>query len=122
MWASTMSTSERGPAGPIDAQAMAGEIERLANQFFSAGVPGPAMEPTSPALGAAAVSAPGAIAPPSALPYAMNVGAGGASPAVVLPPIPGPAHRMPLAATPPPKEADSQRFRRSSRRRSGSPR
>ncbi len=39
-------------------------------------------------------------------PSAMNVGAGGGSPAVTAPPIPGPMHQPPLPATPPPRESD----------------
>src|SRR4051812_179745 len=76
-----MSTSDRAD---LDlAAAMGVEIERLANQLFA-----------------------GPVAAPAIGPNAANVGAGGASPAVALPPIPGPLHRPPLAATPPPKESD----------------
>jgi cysteine desulfurase/selenocysteine lyase len=69
---------------PEDALAvsLATEIERLANQYFSA------------------------AAPPHAGPSALAVGAGGASPAVTAPPIPGFLHRPPLAASPLPKESD----------------
>src|SRR5579883_874463 len=106
-----MSTSERAPgdvsaADVAGAAAMAKEIERLANQFF-AGVPGPALDAGSlPVAPIAAAAAPGALVPPHMGPNALNVGAGGASPAVVMPPVPGPMHRAPLAASPPPKESD----------------
>src|SRR6478609_767603 len=112
--ATTMSTSERTPGLPLsepgvlpspDAFTMAKEIERLANQFF-AGAPGPAMELVSPAAGMAAIEEPRALVPPHLGPNAMHVGAGGASPAVALPPIPGFMHRPPLAAAPAPKESD----------------
>ena len=66
------------------AGAMAQEIQRVANQLFQGG------------------AAPAFPTPPNAF----NVGAGGASPAVMLPPIPGPMHTPPLAATPAPKESD----------------
>ncbi len=85
------------------AQAMAKEIEKLANQFFS-GVPGPVQSAVSPV--SAGAPAPGVLVPPHFGPHALNVGAGGASPAVVLPPLPGALHRPPLAATPLPKESD----------------
>jgi cysteine desulfurase/selenocysteine lyase len=87
------------PADPSDASGLAKEIERLANAYFT-GAPGPVSG------GAPAASAPGAPSPPNPGPSAFNVGAGGASPALVLPPIPGPAHRLPLASTPAPKESD----------------
>jgi cysteine desulfurase/selenocysteine lyase len=79
------------------AGALTKEIERLANDLFrgasgsSAGSPG---------------QMPGALVPPGVGPHAMHVGAGGLSPAATLPPIPGPLHRPPLAASPPPKESD----------------
>jgi cysteine desulfurase/selenocysteine lyase len=95
------------PGDPSDAAGLAKEIERLANEYF-AGVPGPALNVAAPAATAPAAFAPGglAAAPPHLGPNAMNVGAGGASPAVALPPVPGPMHRLPLAAAPPPKESD----------------
>jgi cysteine desulfurase/selenocysteine lyase len=91
---------------------MAKEIEQLANQFFS-GVPGPvesvvsppAAPPSADGTGAAA-GAPGGLVPPRFGPSALNVGAGGASAATPLPPIPGQLHRSSLAATPLPKESD----------------
>jgi cysteine desulfurase/selenocysteine lyase len=92
---------------------MAKEIERLAKQFFQGGAaPGPNTEmpltaATLPAIGGTPpLVGTGAIAPPHLGPNAANLGAGGVSPAVMLPPIPGPAHQLPLAATPPPKESD----------------
>jgi cysteine desulfurase/selenocysteine lyase len=91
-----------------DPEALAKEIERLANQYFS-GTPGPALNAPGEASAAPMTGQPGApapIAPPALMPNAMNVGAGGASPAVAMPPIPGPLHRAPLAATPAPKESD----------------
>jgi cysteine desulfurase/selenocysteine lyase len=97
------------PAGVSDtdlAQAMAKEIEKLANQFF-AGVPGPVHNVVVPPVGpATAIDAPGPLVPPHFGPNALNMGAGGASPALSLPPIPGPLHRPPLAASPLPKESD----------------
>jgi cysteine desulfurase/selenocysteine lyase len=97
------------PTDPSDAAGLAKEIERLANAYF-AGVPGPVLggAPIAPLLGTA--PSPGATTPPNPGPSALNVGAGGASPAVLLPPIPGPAHRLPLAATPAPKESDLRAF------------
>jgi cysteine desulfurase/selenocysteine lyase len=104
-----MSTSD--PPAPsdsssIDPAALTAEIQRLANQFFS-GVPGPAMDAASPMQAAPAILPTAQAAIPSGIgPNAAHVGAGGASPAVMLPPLPGFAHRMPLAATPMPKESD----------------
>ncbi|HTB73462.1 MAG TPA: family 2A encapsulin nanocompartment cargo protein cysteine desulfurase [Polyangiaceae bacterium] len=93
------------PSDPTDAAGLAKEIERLANQYF-AGVPGPALNMAGPAAAPPAVGAPAPLAPPNVGPNAMNVGAGGASPSVGLPPIPGAMHRPPIAAAPPPKESD----------------
>jgi cysteine desulfurase/selenocysteine lyase len=93
------------PSDPTDAAGLAKEIERLANQYFG-GVPGPALNMAGPAAAPAAVGAPAPLAPPNVGPNAMNVGAGGASPSVGLPPIPGAMHRPPIAAAPPPKESD----------------
>ncbi len=93
---------------PSDAASLAKEIERLANQYFT-GIPGPALDVAAPAPASALSPGPlasGALVPANLGPNALNVGAGGASPAVTLPPIPGPMHRPPLAATPPPKESD----------------
>jgi cysteine desulfurase/selenocysteine lyase len=75
--------------------ALTKEIERLANELFRGGIP---------PLGAGAL--PGSVVPPEVGPSAAHVGAGGLSPAATLPPIPGPLHRPPLAAAPPPKESD----------------
>ena len=88
-----------------DPAELAKAIEQLANQFF-AGVPGPAMEAAAPAVAVSTLTSPGALVPPGVGPHALNVGAGGASPAVTLPPVPGPLHRPPIAAAPPPKESD----------------
>ncbi len=94
------------PSEPADdlALSLAKEIERFANLYF-AGVPGPVMNgpggvPPSPPIGA-----PVPIAPPNPGPSALAVGAGGASPAVTAPPVPGFLHRPPLAASPLPDEA-----------------
>ncbi|MFO0660718.1 MAG: family 2A encapsulin nanocompartment cargo protein cysteine desulfurase [Polyangiaceae bacterium] len=87
------------------AQAMAKQIERLANEMFSGG-PGPAAAVLSNGASSTAGAPVAPIAPPRVGPHALNVGAGGASSAVTAPPIPGPLHRPPLAATPPPKESD----------------
>jgi cysteine desulfurase/selenocysteine lyase len=87
------------------AAAMTKEIEKLANQFFS-GVPGPALDVAAPANHPEIVQTPQAAIPSGVGPNAAHVGAGGGSPAVALPPIPGVMHRAPLAATPLPKESD----------------
>jgi cysteine desulfurase/selenocysteine lyase len=106
-----MTTSDPPNGVPQDvaslalAAAMTKEIERLANQFFS-GVPGPALDVVAPANHPEIVQAPQAAIPSGVGPNAAHVGAGGGSPAVTLPPIPGPMHRPPLAATPLPKESD----------------
>ena len=93
------------PTDPSDAAGLAKEIERLANTYFAGGsVPAVGGVPIAPLPIAAA--SPGVFPPPNLGPSALNVGAGGASPAVTLPPIPGPVHRLPLATTPPPKESD----------------
>jgi cysteine desulfurase/selenocysteine lyase len=81
-----MITSDDGDLGSAPALDLAREIERFANQLFAGGSP--------------------AVTPNHALPSALAVGAGGASPAVTAPPIPGALHRPPLAATPMPKESD----------------
>lgn len=100
--------SPPNPAGfaSIDPASLTAEIQRLANQFFS-GVPGPALDAASPMQMAPAVlpSAQAAI-PPGIGPNAARVGAGGASPAVMLPPVPGFTQSMPLVQTPLPKESD----------------
>ena len=112
-----MTTSEGRPEGlpaGVDvpesaeapfAHALATEIERLANAYFSgAPVPGFASPASSnPAL------APGAavpVAPPNPGPSALAMGAGGVSPGTAVPPVPGFLHRPPLAASPVPDEAD----------------
>ncbi len=107
-----MSASDSPPgdvAGVTSADfaiALGREIERMANQMFSgAPVPAPGMAPPAAPI-AAPAEAPSAIVPPHVGPNAANVGGGGASSALTAPPIPGPMHRPPLAATPPPKESD----------------
>jgi cysteine desulfurase/selenocysteine lyase len=88
------------------AQAMVKGIERLANQFFS-GMPGPVENAiVSPASPSAGVDVPDVLALPHFGPNALQVGAGGASSAATLPPVPGLLHRTPVAAAPPPKEGD----------------
>ncbi len=46
------------------------------------------------------------LPPPRLGPSALNVGAGGASPALSLPPVPGALKEPPLANAPPPRESD----------------
>ncbi len=91
------------------AASLAKEIEKLANLYFT-GVPGAAVDApagaTAPMSPVAAVVAPAAIVPPHVGPSALALGAGGASPAVTAPPMPGFMHTRPLAASPPPKESD----------------
>jgi len=86
------------------------EIQRLANQFFSAapGAPGTLVNaaPLAPATHAPLLQAGQAAIPSGIGPNAAHVGGGGASPAVMLPPLPGFAHSLPLAAAPFPKESD----------------
>ena len=118
MWAATMTTSDKGApaAAPADAElalAMAKEIERLANGFFASGPPndlgrlaGPVMNEAAPEAASTVVSSPGAVAPPRMGPHALNVGAGGVTPSMTAPPIPGQLHRPTLAAAPPPTEKD----------------
>src|SRR5580704_9616264 len=113
MSAATMSTSEGRPApshaspapsnpegGAADfaaASTLEKEIQRLANAFFAAPPDlGPAFVPAAPQGFPIVPANPG----PSAL------GFGGASPAVTLPPVPGPLKTPPLTTAPPPKEAD----------------
>jgi cysteine desulfurase / selenocysteine lyase len=123
----TMSTSELSGAPPAelgsglsasDLAGMAGEVARLANQFFA----GPPLEPATtsvaaPGVGAAspkpllpsmpgAAATPGPLSPPQRGPSALNVGGGGLSAAQTNPPMPGFLHTPPLAASPVPKEAD----------------
>ncbi len=96
-------------SGPESATALAKEIERLANQFLW-GLPGPALNAPTPAIQPAGApplaQVPAPVAPPRAGPSALSVGAGGVSPAVVLPPTPGWVQTPPLASGPPPKEGD----------------
>jgi cysteine desulfurase/selenocysteine lyase len=112
MSASTMSTSDRPEASIAQAGApnddlalsLAKEIERFANLYF-AGVPGPALNAPGVVAPSPPVGAPVPIAPPNPGPSALAFGAGGASPAVSAPPVPGFVHRPPLAASPLPDEA-----------------
>src|SRR5580692_2842477 len=91
MSAATMTTSDGPPpttpgGGAVDAaMAMEQAIQRLANEFFSVA---------------------GISVPPNPGPNALGLGAGGASPLVTLPPVPGPLKQPPLVNAPPPKEAD----------------
>jgi cysteine desulfurase / selenocysteine lyase len=118
-----MSTGDRPPFLGIDtsdpaassgggALALGREIERLANQLLTGlpagaspggagGLPGP----TSP-VAMAPLSPVGPAVPPNPGPNALAMGAGGASPALTAPPIPGPIKQPPLAVAPPPKESD----------------
>jgi cysteine desulfurase/selenocysteine lyase len=108
----------------LDFAALAGEVARLANEFF-AGLPAgatPAEEaPTSlatPGVGALTpqliappiagpVPAPGPLPPPRVGPSAFSsIGGAGLSGAATQPPVPGFLHAPPLAASPFPKEAD----------------
>jgi cysteine desulfurase/selenocysteine lyase len=92
MSACTVSTSDplAAPVSPLTtgggltdlASALGKEIERLANHMFQGGLPS------------------------HVGPNAANVGAGGASPAVMLPPVPGFVQTPPLASAPAPKESD----------------
>jgi len=131
------SPAEAGPS-----HAFARELERLANQFFSAApghfsgslsaeqlpgtqlpgaqLPGPgASSPVTPGALTQPPGAPAAIdaglAPPAGAvpsvaprfgPNALAVGAGGASPLVTLPPVPGALKQPPLMTAPAPKESD----------------
>jgi cysteine desulfurase / selenocysteine lyase len=86
-----MNTSDLGPGSPVPSavggndqelgQSLVGELARLANQLFT-GFPGPT-----------------AVAPSAA-----QVGAGGASPAVIAPPVPGTVQQLPPASAPLPPE------------------
>jgi SufS family cysteine desulfurase len=93
------------PTDSGDFQGLTEEIARLANAYFL-GTPGPLPGDAPPAIGAHAIAPSVGIAAPNVGPNALNVGAGGAAPASTLPPVPGPLHRPPLAATPPPNERD----------------
>src|SRR4051794_4332006 len=123
-----MSTSEVSQlAEPnADPARFALELERLANQFFSA-FPGPSAGQL-PGPEASSLVTPGVPQPPGAPaaidraqapsyttvppvapspgPSALAVGAGGASPAVNGPPIPGVLKQPPIASAPLPKESD----------------
>src|SRR5271165_2849505 len=79
------------------AEALARQIERLANELFA--TPAPVAPQTLP-------GAPAPVAPPAVGPNALAMGAGGASPAVTLPPIPGAIKQPPVTTAPAPKESD----------------
>ncbi|HKO90199.1 MAG TPA: family 2A encapsulin nanocompartment cargo protein cysteine desulfurase [Polyangiaceae bacterium] len=83
------------------------DLQRWANQFFS-GVPGPGLDaPSGVPSGAAAPAPPPAVSvAPAVGPSALAMGAGGASPAVSAPPIPGVLKAPPLSTSPVPKESD----------------
>jgi len=105
----SVGTLAGGPETDL-AETLGKEIQLLANQFFS-GVPGPVQNtvvapPGPPAGPPGAVDVPGALIPAPVGPNALRVGAGGASAGATAPPLPGAAHRLPLAATPLPKESD----------------
>ena len=107
----------------IDFAALAGEVSRLANEFFS-NFPGahssgqvPPASVATPGVGALTpeaiappvsgpVPVPGPLPPPRVGPSAASVGGGGLSGAATQPPLPGFMHAPPLASSPFPKEAD----------------
>lgn len=99
------------------AAAMATEVARLANQYFS-GFPGGgliATAPPSPDLAPVgpvptAGPAPAVALPPRVGPSAFSVGAGGGSSALTAPPVPGPLVTPPLVNSPFPKESDLRNF------------
>jgi cysteine desulfurase/selenocysteine lyase len=75
-------------------EALASQIARLANEFFSG------------TTGAPFTGAPTPAAPPAVGPSALSVGSGGISPAFALPLVPGAIQKPPLPNAPPPKESD----------------
>ncbi|MEO6599298.1 MAG: hypothetical protein ABIQ16_05455, partial [Polyangiaceae bacterium] len=113
-----------GAGSALDFAALAGEVARLANEFFSdspgAHSPGevpptslatPGVGGASPTLVAPPVSGPvpvpGPLPPPRVGPSAFSsLGAAGVSSTQHQPPVPGFLHSPPLAASPFPKEAD----------------
>jgi cysteine desulfurase/selenocysteine lyase len=113
-----MTTSElpgvsAGAAPADESRAFAGfavELERLANQFFANGpgaaVPQPAASLTAAPAAPSVGPMPAPFTPPNPGPNALAVGAGGASPAVTLPPVPGVLKQPPLMTAPAPKESD----------------
>jgi cysteine desulfurase/selenocysteine lyase len=90
----------------LDPGALTAEISRMANAMFAAASPTAPAGLTGAPDAAIAPGAPAPVAPPPFGPSAINVGAGGASPSVLFPPVPGPLHALPLAATPPPRDSD----------------
>jgi cysteine desulfurase/selenocysteine lyase len=113
--------------GPLlsaaDLAGMAGEVARLANEFFTNSPPAALGEAPPTALAAPGVgvqsspaslptpaavpsSVSGPLPPPRVGPSAVNVGGGGLSAAQGQPPMPGFLHTPPLAASPLPKDAD----------------
>jgi cysteine desulfurase/selenocysteine lyase len=73
------------------AQTMGKAIEQLANELFARGLP----LPGAPGWG-----------PPSGRPSALGVGAGGISPSLSAPSVPGPLKQPSVPVAPPPKESD----------------
>ncbi|MFM2415989.1 MAG: hypothetical protein RL385_712, partial [Pseudomonadota bacterium] len=89
--------------GYTDPFAFARELASMANALFGQGaLPSPEVAPS----GAPAVPEAGPGLPPRMGPSALAVGAGGASPAVSVPPIPGYAKALPPVETPFPRESD----------------
>jgi SufS family cysteine desulfurase len=90
--------------------------EALPTAVDPSAVPAPAMKTAEPIIKPpfapiggpfGGANSPGAVLPPSRLgPSALNVGSGGASPSVMLPPVPGAIKDPPLANAPPPRESD----------------
>jgi cysteine desulfurase/selenocysteine lyase len=89
--------------GYTDPFAFARELASMANALFGqAALPSPELPPS----GAPAVPEVGPGLPPRMGPSALAVGAGGASPAVSVPPIPGYAKALPPVETPFPRDSD----------------
>lgn len=88
--ATSVVLGDAAPA-PLDggALAMASEMARLANQLFASF---PLTTPASPFE--------------HIEPSAAQVGAGGFSPALAAPPVPGPVQALPVANAPPPRDSD----------------
>ena len=103
-----------GVGSAVDFAAMAGEVSRLANEFFgasplaaggapAAGLPAAAPVSSVPALPSAV---PGPLPPPRLGPSALNGGGGGMTATQHQPPMPGFLHTPPLASSPVPGPAD----------------
>ncbi|HMJ10258.1 MAG TPA: hypothetical protein VK524_02575, partial [Polyangiaceae bacterium] len=101
---------ELGSAGDLSSS-LAGRIQALANEFFH-GIPGTVASPGRlPGTSALPTPSPSLVSglpavPPNFGPSALAVGAGGASPAVVLPPVPGILQSPPIPNAPAPKDSD----------------